>query len=443
MAELDPALRRVKQAIEKDLLNRPGVAGVDIGYKEVGGERTDQLAIRVHVNEKRDVAPEERVPQSIEGFPTDVIERKWELQVLAVDAQQVAVQADAEQYESLKGGMSIGPCRSVGGTFLGGTLGLPVTDNVTGKSMLLSNFHVLCGDLSWTVGDFIAQPARIDRGTCPSAIVAAVQRAALGEQVDCAVAEVTARTAGSEVVEIGEVAGINVVSIDEPVRKRGRTTGLTYGFVDGIDGTVIVSYPGIGEVTLSGQIDVRPDTTRNPKFSAAGDSGSVVVNAAGEAVGLHFAGNDADGHGAANPIASVLAALNVSIPGATTTAPQPPVSQPPPVVVPPVSQEPPVSQPPPVVVPPVSQEPPVSQPPPVVVSQEPPVSQPPPVVVPPVSQEPPVSQPPPSPPQEPPPPRKVRPPVLKPYPPPYPPLEEPPVLLRFPPAQPLPPWGWS
>jgi hypothetical protein len=316
MAHIDPALRRAKEAIEKRLLNLPGVSGVDIGYKEVGGKRTDKLAIRVLVRKKRDVRPDERVPASVEGFPTDVIERRYEPQVLALDVEGLA-QADAGQYETLVGGISIGPCRPIGGTVLGGTLALPVMDKATGKAMVLSNFHVLCGDLSWTVGDSITQPARIDQGRCPSSAVASLQRGVLNENADCAVAEVTARTVSSEIVEIGEVKGANVVSIDDPVRKRGRTTGLTYGFVDSVDVTAIINYPGIGEITLTKQIDVRPDTARNAKFSDSGDSGAAVVNDAGEIVGLHFAGNAADGHGACNPIAAVLTELNVEIIQAT------------------------------------------------------------------------------------------------------------------------------
>jgi len=75
-----------------DAENRPGVTGVDIGFKEVDGQRTDQLAIRVLVGKKRDVRPEEHVPERIQGFPTDVIERRYELQVLALDAAELQVQ---------------------------------------------------------------------------------------------------------------------------------------------------------------------------------------------------------------------------------------------------------------------------------------------------------------------------------------------------------------
>jgi len=66
---------------------RPGVSqgggcgsdpvAVRVAYKEVGGRRTDQLAIRVHVETKTDQIPEDqRVPTTIAGVTTDVLQRR-------------------------------------------------------------------------------------------------------------------------------------------------------------------------------------------------------------------------------------------------------------------------------------------------------------------------------------------------------------------------------
>jgi hypothetical protein len=70
-------IRHVKEEAETELLERPGVTGVDIGYKYVSGEKTDVLAIRVYVAEKKQVPEEEAIPDQIEGIPTDVIERRF------------------------------------------------------------------------------------------------------------------------------------------------------------------------------------------------------------------------------------------------------------------------------------------------------------------------------------------------------------------------------
>jgi cobalamin biosynthesis protein CobT len=69
---------------------------------------------------------------------------------------------------------------------------------------------------------------------------------------------------------------------------------------------------GIGVRTLTNQIGVKPDGARSAVFSAAGDTGAVLVNQAREVVGLLVAGTDT-GYGVANPIADVLAALDVEL----------------------------------------------------------------------------------------------------------------------------------
>jgi hypothetical protein len=72
-------IRRIKEAHEDELLKVSGVTGVDVGYKMVGGQPTDVLAIRVYVTRKIDPPPDQRIPSEIEGVPTDVIERRFEL----------------------------------------------------------------------------------------------------------------------------------------------------------------------------------------------------------------------------------------------------------------------------------------------------------------------------------------------------------------------------
>lgn len=221
--------------------------------------------------------------------------------------------ADTNQYNPLKGGASIGPCRAVGGFVFAGTLGAIVTDNATGAHMLLSNFHVMCVDNGWHVGDEMCQPSRVDGGSCPADDVGALQRAVLSASVDGAVSSISGRPVACEILDIGAVTGTASAVLNAPVRKRGRTTGLTYGFVDSVSLSVNVDYgDGIGSRTLTNQIGLRPDTIHNPTFGDHGDSGSVVVNDSVQVVGLYFAGSD-DGFGVANPIAAVLAALNISL----------------------------------------------------------------------------------------------------------------------------------
>ncbi|RME35541.1 MAG: hypothetical protein D6793_07130 [Thermoflexia bacterium] len=73
-AELD-RVRAVKTAYERELMRKPNVVGVGIGFRQRSGELTDELAIIVSVTHKvpmEDLAPEDRIPSEIEGVPVDV-----------------------------------------------------------------------------------------------------------------------------------------------------------------------------------------------------------------------------------------------------------------------------------------------------------------------------------------------------------------------------------
>jgi hypothetical protein len=304
--EVPHDMRRAKESAEHDLLKLPGVNAVDIGHKHVGGKPTDTMAIRVYVTKKKplkDVPAKERIPKEIEGHPTDVVERTYVLHQFAarMPVEEIELMADSGRYDPLKGGISIGPCRAIGGYVYVGTLGTIVRDNASGAPMLLSNFHVMCVDNGWSVGDQMAQAGRVDGGSCPADVVGALQRAHLGGTVDCAVAS-------------HSVNGTATATMGMAVRKRGRTTGLTYGTVDSVDLSVSLDYgDGLGTVTLTHQIGIAVDTSHSTQIGDHGDSGSVVVDGYANVVGLYFAGNTAGTHGVANPIADVLSALNVSV----------------------------------------------------------------------------------------------------------------------------------
>lgn len=76
MSELDRVCE-VKRSARWALLALPGVHGVGVGTKIVGGQRGEQLAIVVFVSKKKPrqlLLPAELVPTEIEGVPTDVVE---------------------------------------------------------------------------------------------------------------------------------------------------------------------------------------------------------------------------------------------------------------------------------------------------------------------------------------------------------------------------------
>ena len=128
MKELEE-IRSIKESVENELLKRPGVTGVEIGYKIVKGKKTDELAIRVHVRKKSDVPRDQMIPTNIDGVKTDVLERDW------------VASADTQRYDTLKGGISISQCQVNNDA---GTLGVLVTDSTTNEPLALSCWHGTC-----------------------------------------------------------------------------------------------------------------------------------------------------------------------------------------------------------------------------------------------------------------------------------------------------------
>lgn len=304
----------VKESVEQRYLDQPGVTAVDVGYKYVGGMRTDEIAIRVHVAKKSGRVPKAQlVPAQIDGVVTDVLERTYELQVASEQVTVTPLAIDSGHYSPLVGGISIGPSRVVGGFIFAGTLGAIVTDNGTGARCALTNFHVACVDSGWHVGDRQVQPSRIEGGVVPTDEFGQILRATLSSHVDGSVIQLdSGRSSQGSVVDTGPVKGSAAATLGAAVRKRGRTTGLTHGTVDGLAASVTLDYgDGIGQRTLTNQITIATDTSQNPLFSDHGDSGSVVVDGSGYVVGLLFAGGGTTTF--ANPIASVLSELNVAL----------------------------------------------------------------------------------------------------------------------------------
>jgi hypothetical protein len=78
MKSLDEATR-IKAAIEGDWMKRPGVTGMDVGYRLVEGKPTDQVAIRVYVDNLATTQNQLDLPSEIEGVPVEIVERRFEL----------------------------------------------------------------------------------------------------------------------------------------------------------------------------------------------------------------------------------------------------------------------------------------------------------------------------------------------------------------------------
>ena len=91
---------------------------------------------------KASVPEDEKVPATINGVQTDVIERKFFLHAPRNQKplEELDLQSDSSTYNPVKGGVSVGPVRPVDGVVWAGTLGVIVRDNKTGQSPAAQQF---------------------------------------------------------------------------------------------------------------------------------------------------------------------------------------------------------------------------------------------------------------------------------------------------------------
>ncbi|RMG90942.1 MAG: hypothetical protein D6708_07805 [Candidatus Dadabacteria bacterium] len=291
-----------KEAREPELLGLPNVVGVGIGFKEVKGKATKDLALVVYVEKKllkKDLPRNAVVPQECEGTKTDVVE-----------TGRLEALANTARLRPCRPGFSLGHYRITAGTF-----GCLVRDRCPPcRTYILSNNHVLANSNGASPGDPVLQPGRYDGGAYPRDLVARLARFVpirFGSPdrynlVDAALAlPVDLRAVIGPIHGLGLPAGTAEATLGQAVVKTGRTTGTTAGRVTGIDATVAVGYRASGTAYFRNQI-----ITSN--MSQGGDSGSLLLERAGRrAVGLLFAGSSRITiH---NTIHNVLIALGVEL----------------------------------------------------------------------------------------------------------------------------------
>ena len=221
------------------------------------------------------------------------------------------------------GGVSVAHTKVTAGTL--GSRAIGLTAPWTNRHLILSNNHVLANSNAAAVGDSIVQHGPADGGHHPADQIAVLARwvpisfGGAANLVDCAFGwawherirgEQYYLSGGSPAYYRTGTAPL-AASLGMTVGKSGRTTGLTQGRVTQIGVSVNVNYGGGRVALFRNQIAIQ-SVNANP-FSAGGDSGSLIWNwAAGmRPVGLLFAGGG--GTTFANPIGTVLSALNIRL----------------------------------------------------------------------------------------------------------------------------------
>lgn len=287
--QTEQKLLQAKDDLHAKLLAIPGVHATGIGFKRVGGARTNTIAICVHVRRKRplrDVPEPERIPSTAQGFAVDVLE--------------VSPPELCAKYRPLVGGCDLG-VRS--GGFWQGTLGCIVKDKNTQQVFALSAGHALR-----SVGSATFQPASFT----VTDELGSTEKLIIDSQVDCGISNLTYYNDGGEpvIIGIGRVEGsrrLTTSDIGKRVMKRGATTALTTGIVSQL------SVSGDGpNGPYSDQVYIEP---YEGDFADTGDSGSVIVDGNNMIVGLLWAASTNSGQRGAmcNQIDHVLSKLGVVV----------------------------------------------------------------------------------------------------------------------------------
>jgi hypothetical protein len=322
---------------ESALFNLPNVQGVGIGHKISKGVDTGDPCVTVFVSQKLDkasLAPEERIDKvSVGKFKTDVIESglifagetvakppskakkhaapklapspavspaNWSGAPAAPDYldletefldEEIGIEALKTRVRPVQGGYSVGHYRVTAGTMATAVFDRTAFPGIPQKYYILSNNHVLANSNVARLGDPILQPGRVDGGRYPGDMIARLTRFVPIKfngplnYVDAAIAEGDFHDFNREIFWIGYPKGVRYLrQVGDIVQKTGRTTNFTTGRVTSINATVNVNYGGGRFARMARQIV----TTA---MSAGGDSGSLLCDMNGYAVGLLFAGS--------------------------------------------------------------------------------------------------------------------------------------------------------
>jgi hypothetical protein len=355
-AELDRALEIQDRAAEKILSEHREVGMVSLGEDDAGN-----LQIQVHA-EHRGAA--RGLPGNVEGVPVQTIVSGTFRHFAAPKPSGIILPKPpagaapkspvvASPKAPVKPFAPGGPPPLPSGTILypnpipigvtafnsddgcaSGTFGCRLVDRA-GNLYMLSNNHVFSAQNAGVVGETIVHPSPGDNACVDGGVVGVLSQfkfvvtvantATLNvatmpiNYMDAAIAITNEASAGfaTPTGAYGTPGNTNVTSpaIKTVLRKMGRTTGFTKGFLAGLNGKVIIGYGGGNNVARFDRCLVI-QTSQSGTFGAPGDSGSLVVTQNGNLpVGLLFAGSSAQT--LLNPINLVTLNFNVSVDNGT------------------------------------------------------------------------------------------------------------------------------
>ena len=287
----------------KDLIRRKNVQLV---MKDVTTSKSRHTTV-VGVTKKlplRMVDKEDRVPLTVDGMPTDVIETE---PIYALRTKC---------HRPMPGGVSGGHPKVTCGTIS------PIT--VAGVKYIISNNHVIANCNDCELGDLTWQPGHHDGGTIEDTIGHLYRWVPLHfeeDESDCPIAKgaawfanllarlfrshsrLCAKSVGinlvdaavslpmdpgdllDEILGIGRPVGFEEAVKGENIRKSGRTTAVTASTVISVEGQARVNYGNKGTAIFDDQVITG-------KLAEPGDSGSLTFNYNTAINGVLFGGSD-------------------------------------------------------------------------------------------------------------------------------------------------------
>lgn len=321
------AVMAVQDRYTSGLMATPEVVGTATGLTEDGRlailvfAKSENVKIRsdVNLNALAKGVAVDAVPTSIDDLPV-VVEVSGEFKAMDGGPAHRVKQTPPIQLGTSGGwryDLANGYC-------CGGTLGSLIKVGTT--QYILSNYHVFWADIVSggnnrvaTAGDYVIQPGLIDVGcnanTAQNVATLSGSGSLPSANVDAGYAQVISGMVNTNgaILDIGTIsATTSGASLNQKVKKSGRTSGLTRSSVNGLNATVSVTYDNecaggtAFTKTFTGQILIK-NKNRGVSFLVSGDSGSLMVQDVttnAKAVGLLYAGSSTTA--VANPIDAVL-----------------------------------------------------------------------------------------------------------------------------------------
>jgi hypothetical protein len=268
-------------------------------------------------------------PKTLDGVPVQFLMTD---RIVAMKSTTTTVSHTAKQTPPIQMGTSGGWRYDLAnGYCCAGTLGSLI--QVGGNKRILSNYHVFEADIISggngqvsATGDYIIQPGLIDIGcvanNAQNVATLVATRALPSSNVDASTANIITGMVREDgaILEVGTISASTVAAfVNQPVKKSGRTTGLTRSKITGLNATISVAYENecaggsAFTKTYTGQIVIG---NKGSRFLAGGDSGSLMVEDVAtnpRAVGLLFAGSSSTA--IANPIGQVLSYFGATMVG--------------------------------------------------------------------------------------------------------------------------------